>query len=145
MERQASLGDSWVLPYALSSRFTPEEQRWFLDRCADQGVKVMVPLASTVGSNTRNLDPWIHAGVWLDWVRTQAILTTTGLPGMPPTDWFVITQVRGNISIVSNHSAVLGYYICDDCCPFAPNSGPIGNVSEQAILYNCKNPSKSPP
>ena len=60
MERQASLGDSWVLPYALSSRFTPEEQRWFLDRCADQGVKVMVPLASTVGSNTRNLDPWIH-------------------------------------------------------------------------------------
>ena len=83
MARQASLGDSWVLPYGLSSKFTASEQReftrslpllviygqifdrllviagWFLDRCADQGVKVMVPLASTVGSNVRNLDPVI--------------------------------------------------------------------------------------
>ena len=111
MERQASLGDSWVLPYGLSARFTPTEQRWFLDRCADAGVKVMMPLASTVGSKVRNLDPWIHDATWLDWVR-------------------------GNVSIAANHSALLGWYICDDCCPFAPNSGPIGNVSEQAILYN---------
>jgi hypothetical protein len=111
MERQASLGDNWVLPYGLSARFTVADQRWFLDRCADVGVKVMVPLANTVGSKVRNLDPLIHDAAWLDWVR-------------------------GNVSVLANHSALLGWYICDDCCPFAPNSGPIGNVSEQAILYN---------
>jgi hypothetical protein len=87
MERQASLGDNWVLPYGLSSRFTPSEQRWFLDRCAEQRVKVMMPLAPSIGgARDKDYDPWIRDPAWLDWVR-------------------------GNVSLVSNHSSILGYYV----------------------------------
>jgi hypothetical protein len=72
MERQASLGDNWVLPYGLSSRFTPSEQRWFLDRCAEQRVKVMMPLAPSIGgARDKDYDPWIRDPAWLDWVRTN--------------------------------------------------------------------------
>ena len=41
--------------------------------------------------------------------------------------------VISNVSLVKDHPALLGYYICDDCCPVAAN---LGNVSLQAKLYN---------
>jgi hypothetical protein len=109
---QARVGDNQVMPYGLSERFDAAEQRSFFDHCASVGIKVIYPLAPTVGKGMRNnysrhwADPQ-----WQDWVR-------------------------GNVSIVANHSALLGYYICDDCCPWLPLSQPIGNVSLQAKLYN---------
>lgn len=42
-------------------------------------------------------------------------------------------DVVSNVTLVANHSAILGYYICDDCCPIGSN---LGNVSKQAKLYN---------
>ena len=38
--------------------------------------------------------------------------------------------LAGNISALRDHPAILSWYICDDCCPFAAGvAGPIGNVS----------------
>ena len=37
------------------------------------------------------------------------------------------------MSLFRNHSATLGYYICDDCCPVDAN---IEQVTLQAQLYN---------
>lgn len=78
-------------------------------------MQVLYPLAPSVpkaGSaasalNARHLDRAVVSEEWWGWVR-------------------------GNVSIVANHTALLGYYICDDCCPFAPNSQPIGNVHKRS-------------
>ena len=44
---------------------------------------------------------------------------------MAKTGWLL-----GNVSAVRNHSALLGYYVCDDCC------GSAASVSGQSQLYN---------
>ena len=40
-------------------------------------------------------------------------------------------QVVANVSLVKNHSALLGYYICDDCCP---TNGSLEDVALMAQL-----------
>ena len=83
-----------IMPYGLSSHFTPAEQLSFLDRCDEAGIKVVYPLAPSVAAGMRNqYDTHWSSAAWQRWVR-------------------------GNISLVSNHSALLGFYICDDCCPW---------------------------
>ena len=43
------------------------------------------------------------------------------------------SEVAGNVSLFRNHSATLGYYLCDDCCPVDAN---VEQVALQAQLYN---------
>ena len=38
-----------------------------------------------------------------------------------------------NVTHVMNHSALLGYYICDDCCP---TNGSLEDVALMAQLYD---------
>ena len=101
----------------------------FLDKCASVGVKVLMPLGEPLSGGPSHYDP--------------ASMSSTG--------W-----LRGNVALVKNHSALLGYYICgttlirarvcavcivcsfadrmptaaDDCC------GSQLDVSAQAQLYN---------
>ena len=43
-----------------------------------------------------------------------------------------VAGVTANVSFVMHHPALLGYYICDDCCPVNDN---FHNVGLQARLY----------
>lgn len=114
MQAQALVGDNQVMPYGLSTRFSPAEQLGFLDACGALGIRVIYPLAPTLARGTVPGRDRSYRELWGDpaWQR-----------------W-----VRGNITLVAGHPALLGYYVCDDCCPWA--SSVIGNVSQQALLYN---------
>ena len=57
----------------------------FLDKCASVGVKVLMPLGEPLSGGPSHYDP--------------ASMSSTG--------W-----LRGNVALVKNHSALLGYYIC---------------------------------
>jgi hypothetical protein len=91
---QAKVGDNQVMPYGLSTHFSAADQRTFMDEMQSLGVKVLYPLAPAIpapGSsdtawNARHLDRAFASEAWWGWVK-------------------------GNISIVSNHTALLGYYI----------------------------------
>ena len=87
--QQASVGDNLIMPYGLS-RFNASEQQRFLDHCAQLGIKVIYPLA-----------PLISARMAWDSV-------------LPSATWQA--QLVGNLSVVQNSSALLGYLVCDDCC-----------------------------
>ena len=57
----------------------------FLDKCASVSVKVLMPLGEPLSGGPSHYDP--------------ASMSSTG--------W-----LRGNVALVKNHSALLGYYIC---------------------------------
>ena len=42
-------------------------------------------------------------------------------------------NLLGNVSAVMDHPALLGWYLCDDCCPLAAN---LNEISLQARVYN---------
>ena len=105
LSMQAKMGDNQIMPYGLGW-WPAAEQLAFLDGCWSLGIKVMYPLGPMVGKDyTQVGDP---AGPWfrdLDtaWAEPQ---------------WQA--SVRSNVSLVKNHPALLGYYICDDVrCPAA--------------------------
>ena len=80
--RQASVGDNLIMPYGLP-RFNASEQRAFLERCAELGIKVIYPLA-----------PAIAARMAWDSV-------------LPSSKWSA--DLVANLSVVRNSSALLGY------------------------------------
>jgi hypothetical protein len=100
---------SMMTPNGLGN-LQPMAQLAFLDACETLGVKVMYPMVqlglAAVGGMNYDID-WASP-VWR-------------------------ADVVSNVSLVQNHTAILGFYICDDCCPRNVN---IGNVSKQAKLYN---------
>lgn len=104
IQMQARLGDNIMMAYGLDELNTTNKLR-FLDQCAQYGMKVMYPLGEPLAGG---------AAAHFD---NASMNTTSG--------WLF-----GNVSAVRNHSAILGYYICDDCC------GGQSSVSEQAQLYN---------
>ena len=110
VRRHAALGVDMVMPYNLND-FNASDQLHYLDLCHAAGVKVLYPLADlgfTAGLNKQN-----YAKDWLNpaWV----------------------SAVRGNVTLVKSHPALLGYYLCDDCCPVDAN---LGNVTLQAQFFN---------
>jgi hypothetical protein len=87
---RASLGTlTQIMPYGLW-KLEPDAQLAFLDACEILGVKVMYPMVQ---------------------------LGMSALGGMNyDTDWASAAwrmHVTANVSLVRNHSAVLGYYVCD--------------------------------
>ena len=109
IRRVAAQGVNQVLLYSLPLH-APSQVRVFMDEMSRLGVKVWVdlqPLGFTGGAGMNYSTRWRSA----QWRR----------------------EVEGNITLFANHSATLGYYLCDDCCPVDAN---IDQVSLQAKLYN---------
>eukprot|EP00948_MAST-09A_sp_MAST-9A-sp1_P003502 g3502.t1 len=77
------------MPYGLATQ-PLDVQKDFLDRCAKAGFKVIYPLGTGLNVSIN------HGG-----------------PFNKPT---LLEDLVSNISFVKNHPALLGYYICDDCC-----------------------------
>lgn len=50
MQAQALVGDNQVMPYGLSTRFSPAEQIEFLDACDALGLRVIYPFAPTLAA-----------------------------------------------------------------------------------------------
>jgi hypothetical protein len=81
---------------------SPADQIALLDACAAAGFKVMY----SVGSGSVSIN---HGG--------------------PFDDPALLTDLKNNVSLVKDHPALLGYYICDDCC-----SNNV-NISLQSQVY----------
>ena len=121
LKLQAKLGDNMEMPYGVGW-WPPAEQIALLDGFHALGLKVLYPLAPMLGKEYTQAGapdgPWFRRlDIALDDPQWQA-------------------DIRSNVSLVKDHPAILGWYICDDCCPFAPASQPIGNISKEAIVYN---------
>ena len=86
--------------------FPPEEQLWVLDQAASVGFKVMYEVTSQMDDcgdyKFTNLDPRTNL------TTSATCFNDSTAPGL--------TALRGAIELVKDHPALLGYYICDDCC-----------------------------
>lgn len=109
VERIAAAGVNQVMLYSLPLH-SPASVRRFLDAMHVLGVKVWVDI-QPLGFSGAGGDN--YANDWADPAWQAA--------------------VRGNVSLVMDHPSILGWYLCDDCCPLNSN---IGNVTLQAKLYN---------
>ena len=107
LARQATLGDNQLMPLSFFA-LEAREQREFLDTCESLGMKVMIPVDWDADGQYEpfSTDPTAHA-------------------------WLV-----GNITALMNHSAVLGWYICESHdLRFLPV--PVCHPPYQLILHAC--------
>jgi hypothetical protein len=110
---QAALTTQWGrdgVTFVRSGSWTdPKLAKTYLDAAAAAGVSVLwnVGVDSTARAMAKIID-------------TKTNLTQCGTQPTP-SNWEacaleLIGYVRGNVSQVMNHSAIGGYYLCDDCC-----------------------------
>ena len=95
------MGVNVGMTYGLSSA-SKAEQITFLDACFAAGFKVMYPL----GTGDVHIN---HGGPF-------------NRPSM-------LKELIANVTFIQNHPALLGWYICDDCCSNTPN------ISLQSQVY----------
>merc|ERR1719272_1058277 len=100
-EQLIPMGVNVGMPYGLDMQ-PLEVQTEFLDACNAVNFKIMYPL----GTGTIKIN---HGGPFNDTTALQDLIS--------------------NVTFVQNHPALLGYYICDDCCS---NNA---NVSLQSQVY----------
>jgi len=100
-EQLIPMGVNVGMPYGLSSQ-PLAQQTEFLDACANVGFKVMYPLG------------------------TGAVKINHGGPFDQPA---MLKELISNVTFVRHHPAILGYYICDDCCSNR------ANISLQSQVY----------
>eukprot|EP00039_Didymoeca_costata_P017633 m.326957 g.326957 ORF g.326957 m.326957 type:complete len:686 (-) comp16563_c0_seq2:5534-7591(-) len=113
VQKQAELGINMVMPYQMV-KWSSEEQLNFMNLCLAMGVKVMFPMqyfGVTGGVTTNYSSHWKNTSEGQKWRQL----------------------VVANVTLMKDHPALLGYYICDDCCPV--NSS-LEFISYQAQLYN---------
>jgi hypothetical protein len=98
---QATLGDNILMAYGLDEVNASLQLR-FLDQCAAVGIKVLCPLGEPLSGGAAAFNASED----------------------------VTNHIVRTVTAVANHSAIIGYYICDDCCASHVS------VSGQAKLYN---------
>ena len=101
---------------------TEAEKLELLDSAHSMGVKVIWSLRGKPGAPFPD-GLGFGAGVFANMSQAEAMLASS--------QWEA--NVRGNISAVVGHPALLAWSICDDCCPLAPQ---LDAVSLQSRMYN---------
>eukprot|EP00040_Diaphanoeca_grandis_P029827 m.175459 g.175459 ORF g.175459 m.175459 type:complete len:773 (-) comp31821_c1_seq1:377-2695(-) len=122
----SGLGVSQIMPYGLVQNvdFMHNTTRVFeyFDAAHKAGVKVLMPMQQFGWTGNPACDPLSHPSGVPAWCNYTARINDPA--------W--TAGVIANVTLVKSHPALLGYYICDDCCPVNDN---FENVALQARLY----------
>ena len=124
----SGLGINQIMPYALKETPTIAHNATrlvrYLDEAEAAGVKILWPMQQFGWTGNPACDPLSPS---FDKSRPKSCNYTEQISDP---EW--VAGVTANVSFVMHHPALLGYYICDDCCPVNDN---FHNVGLQARLY----------
>jgi len=100
--------------------YSPEETKSKFEAQARRGINMMMLYGGSVVPfkvQREVLDAAHAVGMRLIWQVTDQLDAVTGANGASApnstSDW---NNLRSVVENIRNHSALLGYYVCDDCC-----------------------------